>query len=408
MQTQVKDRHVSYGESIVPPAKLFFLFLINLLMAANVFGQAGEVATGKVADEKGQPLPGVSVQVKGTTKGTSTAPDGTFSITVPEKNAVLVFSYVGYKRTEARAASQLQIRLEAGESALNEVVVVGYGTQKKGNILGAVATLDATNLIEKPLGRVEQALIGQMPGVQVRQQTGMPGQGLSILVRGSGSITAGSEPLYVIDGFPLDVVSNNGSGGFSGSPLNNINPNDIESVQVLKDAAAGAIYGSRAANGVVIITTKRGRSGKAKINFNAYTGFSKISKKLDVLSAGEWVAMATEVANTNWVNSGTGRTASQSNAERRAILGLANGVYNTSYMPDERWSQPGHPGLTYLDWQDEIYRTAPFGNYEVSASGGTDNVHYFFSGNHLSQTGTVIGSEYKNYGARANIQSLLN
>ena len=405
MQTQVKDRHVSYGESIVPPAKLFFLFLINLLMAANVFGQAGEVATGKVADEKGQPLPGVSVQVKGTGKGTSTAPDGSFSITVPEKNAVLVFSYVGYKRTEARAGNQLQIKLEAGESALNEVVVVGYGTQKKGDILGAVATLDATNLIEKPLGRVEQALIGQMPGVQVRQQTGMPGQGLSILVRGSGSITAGSEPLYVIDGFPLDVVSNNGSGGFSGSPLNNINPNDIESVQVLKDAAAGAIYGSRAANGVVIITTKRGQSGKAKINFNAYTGFSKISKKLDVLSADEWVAMATEVANTNWVNSGTGRTASQSNAERRAILGLANGVYNTSYMPDERWAQPGHPGLTYLDWQDEIYRTAPFGNYEISASGGTDNVHYFFSGNHLSQTGTVIGSEYKNYGARANIEA---
>jgi TonB-linked SusC/RagA family outer membrane protein len=244
-----------------------------------------------------------------------------------------------------------------------------------------------------------------MPGVQVRQQTGMPGQGLSILVRGSGSITAGSEPLYVIDGFPLDVVSNNGSGGFTGSPLNNINPNDIESVQVLKDAAAGAIYGSRAANGVVIITTKRGVAGKPKIGFNAYTGVSKVAKKLDVLNAGEWVAMASELADYNWVNSGTGRTAGQTNAERRSILGLADGTYNTSYMKDERWAMPGHPGLTYLDWQDEIYRTAPFGNYEVSASGGTDNVRYFFSGNHLSQTGTVVGSDYKNYGARANIEA---
>lgn len=408
MQTHVahvKDRHVSYGKSIVPVTKLFISFFICLLAVVNVSGQSRHVTTGKVSDEKGQPLPGVSIQVKGTGHGTSTLADGSFSITVPDGNAVLVFSYVGYKKAEARAGDQLKIRLISGESALNEVVVVGYGTQRKGNILGAVTTLDATNLIEKPLGRAEQALIGQMPGVQVRQQTSMPGQGLSILVRGSGSITAGSEPLYVIDGFPLDVVGNNGSGGFTGSPLNNINPNDIESVQVLKDAAAGAIYGSRAANGVVIITTKKGQSGKARISFNAYTGVSKISKKLDVLSADEWVAMATELANYNWVNSGTGRTATQSNAERRTILGLANGAYNTSYMPDERWSQPGHPGLTYLDWQDEIYRTAPFGNYEISASGGTENVHYFFSGNHLSQTGTVIGSDYKNYGARANIEA---
>jgi TonB-dependent starch-binding outer membrane protein SusC len=406
---RVRDCHAPYRTGMLPVLKFIFpvVFLLCLMTGTMVYAQSGHIVQGTVTDEKGQPLPGVSVQLKGTSKGTSSGPDGRFQINVPDDNAILFFSYVGYKKAEIPAGKvqQLPVKLTAGESALNEVIVVGYGTQKKGNVLGAVASLDGANLIEKPLGRMEQALIGAMPGVQVRQQTSMPGQGLSILVRGSGSITAGTEPLYVIDGFPLDVASNNGSGGFSGSPLNNLNPNDIENIQVLKDAAAGAIYGSRAANGVVLITTKRGQSGKAKISFNAYTGLSKISKKLDVLNADEWVAMATTVANTAWVNSAAGRSASQTNEERRVILGLPVGSVNTSYMTDDRWAQPGHPGLTYLDWQDEIYRTAPFGNYEISASGGTDNVHYFFSGNHLSQTGTVVGSDYKNYGARANIEA---
>lgn len=391
------------GMAIILPYLSCVLILLSCLqsIAATI------PISGKVTDEKGQALPGVSVQLKGTSTGTSTGTDGTFTINVPDQYAVLVFSYVGYGRQEVPVAGQkhLNVKLASSESALSEVVVVGYGTQQKGNILGAVTTMPTGNLIEKPLGRVEQALIGQMPGVQVKQQTGMPGQGLSITVRGGGSVTAGTEPLYVVDGFPLDVVSNNGSGGFTASPLNNLNPNDIESIQVLKDAAAGAIYGSRAANGVVIITTKRGQSGKAKIAFNATTGISKIQRKTDLLSADEWVKMATEVANTNWVASGSGRTASQTNAERAALLGLASGTVNTSYMTDDRWAEPGHPGLTYLDWQDEIFRTAPFGNYEVAASGGTDNVHYFISGNYLNQDGTVINSSYRNYGARANVEA---
>ncbi|WPV70043.1 TonB-dependent receptor [Chitinophaga sp. LS1] len=384
-----------------------FMCCVLILLSCLQSFAATIPITGKVTDEKGQPLPGVSVQLKGTGTGVSTGTDGTFSINVPDQYAVLVFSYVGYGKQEVPVGGQkhLTVKLASSESALSEVVVVGYGTQQKGNILGAVTTMPVGNLIEKPLGRAEQALIGQMPGVQVKQQTGMPGQGLSITIRGSGSVTAGTEPLYVVDGFPLDVVSNNGSGGFTASPLNNLNPNDIESIQVLKDAAAGAIYGSRAANGVVIITTKRGQSGKAKIAFNATTGLSKINRKTDVLSADEWVKMATEVANTNWVASGSGRSATQTNAERASILGLASGVVNTSYMTDDRWAEPGHPGLTYIDWQDEIFRTAPFGNYEVSASGGTDNVHYFISGNYLDQDGTVINSSFKNYGARANVEA---
>lgn len=361
---------------------------------------------GNVTDEKNLPLPGVSIRIKGSKQSVSTNTNGDFQITSAEVQPTLVFTYIGYKTKEIIYSGQpLTVKLDPDQSALDEVVVVGYGTQKKSDVLGAVATFNAKNVEEKPITRVEQALIGQMAGVQVRQQSGMPGAALSIQVRGTGSITAGNEPLYVLDGFPLDIASQSASGGITNSPLDNLNPNDIESVQVLKDAAAGAIYGSRAANGVVIITTKRGVAGKAKINFNANSGVSQVSRKLDVLSADEWVAQATELANTAWVASGTGRTASQTNAQRAAILALPVGTINTTYMTDPRWALEGHPGLDYVDWQDAVYRKAVYQNYELSASGGSENVHYFISGNYLNQNGTLINSNYKNYGLRANIEA---
>jgi len=362
--------------------------------------------SGKVTDEKNLPLPGVSVRVKGTTQVVSTNPDGEFKLITDLNQPILVFSYVGYKTKELVYNGQpVSVKLDPDQSKLEEVLVVGYGTQRKSDVLGSVASFNAKAVEEKPIVRVEQALIGQMAGVQVRQQSATPGAGLSIQVRGAGSITAGNEPLYVLDGFPLDVASQNAAGGISNSPLDNLNPNDIESVQVLKDAAAGAIYGSRAANGVVIITTKKGISGKPKISVNANAGISSIARKIDMLSADEWVAQATELANSAWVASGTGRTATQTNAERAAILGLAAGTINTAYMTDPRWAQPGHPGLDYVDWQDAIFTRAPYQNYEVSASGGSENVSYFISGNVLNQNGTLINSNFKNYGIRANVEA---
>ena len=362
---------------------------------------------GKITDEKGEPLAGVNVQIKNTDKGVITGADGSFSISLPDARTVLVITHVGYivQEVHPNGKSNVSISLIPEQSNLNEVVVVGYGTQKRSDVSGAVATLPARNTEEKPITRIEQALIGQMPGVQVRQQTGMAGSGLSILVRGSGSITAGNEPLYVIDGFPLDVSGQNADGSFSFNPLNNLNPNDIESIQVLKDAAAGAIYGSRAANGVVIITTKKGQSGKMRISVNAKSGISQVARKLDVLNPDEWVAMATDVANTAWVNSGAGRTASQTNAERATILGIPTDSINTSYMTDPRWAIAGHPGLEYIDWQDAVYRKAWYQNYEAAASGGSDNVKYFISGNYLNQDGTLINSNYINYGLRANVEA---
>ena len=385
--------------------------------------------TGKVTSEKGEALPGVTVLVKGTTNGATTNPDGTFSLSVPEAPGTLVFSFIGFK-TQEKAFSgpgEFTIRLADDTKSLDEVVVVGYGTQKRADVTSAIATLDARKLEERPITRVDQALVGQLAGVQVKQVSGVPGRAFSIQVRGAGSISAGNEPLYVIDGFPLETAAANGGGRFgSGNPLDNINPNDIEKIEVLKDAAAAAIYGSRAANGVVLITTKRGRSGKPQISVNSYIGGSRAAKKLDLLNGEEWISKATEIINSNWVRStpttagATPRTADQDNATRRQILNTtrtATGAlptqlgptqYNTDLMLDERWALPGHPGLQFVDWQDQLYRTGITQNYQVSASGATDNVNYFVSGNYSDQQGFALGLGYKRYSARANVEVKAN
>ncbi len=383
------------------------LFFSLIVLSGSYAAAQDFPVKGKVSNEKGEPLAAVTVQVKGGRGSATTGADGSYQLSVPDRRSVLVFTSVGYKSQEVPLGGRAQVDVVLGQqqSDLNEVVVVGYGTQRRSDVTGAVATFNARSVEEKPIGRIEQALIGQMPGVQVRQQSGMAGSGLSILVRGTGSITAGNEPLYVLDGFPLDVSGQNSNGGFTANPLDNLNPNDIESIQVLKDASAGAIYGSRAANGVVIITTKRGQVGNAKISANVKTGVASVSRKLDLLSAQEWTVMAAEEADSAWVHSKAGRTADQTNAQRAAILNLTGGTVNPSYMTDPRWAEAGHPGLQYVDWQDAVYRRAAYQNYELSASGGSENVRYFISGNYLDQDGTVIGSNYINYGVRANVEA---
>jgi TonB-linked SusC/RagA family outer membrane protein len=365
------------------------------------------IIKGKVTDDKGQPLAGVTVAVKGSEKAVTTDANGEFTISIPDNNAILRFSYVGFTATELKAGNTdlLNIKLSADTKDLNQIVVVGYGTQKKRNITGAVASYNANDIPDRPLARVDQALVGQMAGVQVKQTTGIPGKAFSIQVRGSGSISAGNEPLYVIDGFPLAQTSPNASGSFgTGNPLDNINPNDIESIQVLKDAASAAIYGSRAANGVVLITTKKGVSGKPSVNVNAYLGYAEASRKLDMLSGEEWMDRATEMINAQWEASGPGRSASQSTAERRQLLGLQPGQVNTNYILDDRWAQPGHPGLYLIDWQNEALRKGLVQSYQLSGSGGNEFVKYYVSGNYTHQNGILIGMDYTNYAARANLE----
>ncbi|WP_324677470.1 TonB-dependent receptor [Hymenobacter sp. GOD-10R] len=361
--------------------------------------------TGRVVSAKDEGLPGVTVVVKGTTNGTTTGADGSFKLSVPETGGTLVFSYIGYQTQERKfsGSETLTIKLVEDTKALDEVVVVGYGTQKKGDVTGAIASFNAEKLQERPLARVDQALVGQLAGVQVKQTTGVPGRGFSVQVRGAGSITANNEPLYVIDGFPLEAASQNSSGRFgNGSPLDNINPNDIENIEVLKDAAAAAIYGSRAANGVVLITTKRGKSGKPKINLNTYAGFTRAVRKLDMLNADEWIDRSVEIINANWVNSGPGRLATQTTAERQAALKVT--TIDPKYMIDDRWLQPGHPGLDYVDWQKEAFRTGFTQDVQLAASGASDFVNYYVSGDYLKQDGMVIGLGYKRYSGRANVE----
>ncbi len=379
-----------------------------LLLSLNSKAQESESISGVVKDESsGDPLAGVSVVLLGTSNGTITDDNGAYELTQVNSSDTLKFSFLGYtdKLISVRQAkSQDEVLLTPGDKALDEVVVIGYGTEKKGNVLGSVATFNTDNLDERPVGRIDQALVGEMPGVRVKQTSGIPGHGLSVQIRGSGSISAGDEPLYVVDGFPITGASPNGSGNYSnGNPLDNLNPNDIESIQVLKDAASAAIYGSRAANGVVIITTKHGKKGAPEISLNAYAGFSERSKKLDMLDGQEWANRATEMINAQWEASGPGRSASQSNEERRQILGLSDGEVNTKYMIDPRWAKAGHPGLQYIDWQDEAFRKGLQQNYELSARGGTDVVRYFISGNYSNQQGMIKNLDYKDYSARANV-----
>lgn len=387
------------------------IWLLAVLFLTGPAWAQGQVAskltvTGKVLDDAGQPVAGASVIVKGTRNAVTAGADGGFSIVVA-REATLVISYVGFQDKEVKVTGTAlgSIAMVKGDKSLEDVVVIGYGTQKRQNVTAAVATMDTKSIGERPVTRIDQAMIGQMPGVTIRQQTGMPGSGFSILVRGTGSITAGTEPLYVVDGFPLDVNGLNTAGGFSnGNPLNNLNPDDIESIQVLKDAAAGAIYGSRAANGVVLITTKRGQIGKTRLTVLANAGISQAARKMDLLGADDWIKLATDLENYKWVNSGTGRTADQTIAYRQAVLGLAPNNYNTTYMADPRWFEPGHPGLEYVNWQDSAFRAAPFQNYELSASGGTESVRYFVSGNYLNQAGVLLNTGYVNYSARANLE----
>ncbi|HWK04323.1 MAG TPA: TonB-dependent receptor [Puia sp.] len=364
--------------------------------------------TGRVVDEKGQGVAGASLMIKGSGTATSTDANGDFLIRVHLGKDVLVVSYVGYQNKEVLVdRKNLLISLSSSNKSMDDVVVIGYGTQKRGNISGAVALLKNDHFDERPITRIDQALVGQLAGVTVKQNTGVPGKAFSIQVRGSGSISAGNEPLYVIDGMPLTNNSSNTANGtfVGGNPMDNINPNDIESIEVLKDAAAAAIYGSRASNGVVLITTKHGQNGKPRISVNGYTGYNEASKKLKMLNGQQWIDRATEMINAAYVlkYGSAGATASDAPATRAALIGLAPGQVNVGYMIDPRWAMPGHPGLEFEDWQSVIERKGLMQNGEVSASGGTEAVKYFVSGNYARQDGFIKGVDYKAYSARANV-----
>lgn len=319
--------------------------------------------TGKVTDEKGDGLPGVSVILKGSQRGTTTNVDGSFQIDVPDRNSVLIFSFVGYLSKEVTIDSQssLAVSLQIDNRSLEEVVVVGYGTVKKSDLTGSLSQVKAKELNAYPANSVLQALSGRAAGVQVLQNNGSPGSGMSVRIRGTNSLNGSNEPLYVVDGFPIN--------GGNPTILNNA---DIESMEILKDASATAIYGSRGANGVVLITTKQGKAGKTRIDFETSYSIQKLRKKLDMMNAKEYATFYNEQAANDKLN-----------------------PYFTQAQIDAL-------GEGY-DWQNLIFRQAAMKSTSLNVSGGNEKTNFSISGSAFNQDGIVKGSDYNRYSIRTNI-----
>ncbi len=338
--------------------------------------------SGRVTQGNGEGLPGVTVLVKGTNIGTSTDAGGNFTLSVPE-GGTLVFSTIGYTAKEVAitgATPSLAVTLQENAQALGEIVVVGYGTQTKADVTGAIASVSGREIAAQPVADPAQALQGRAAGVTVVSNSGSPGGqgGVSIRVRGITS-AGNNSPLYVVDGFPLPAATD-GNGNPTGTEINNINPNDIESIDVLKDASATAIYGVRAANGVVLITTKHGKAGTSNINIDVYAGVQNVWRKPGLLNSQQYATLNNEARNN----------------------------YNAQFPNDKRALNPLFDtpekiaALPTTNWINEIFRPARIQSYTVGANGGSEKARYAISAGYFQQTGTIIGSDFQRFTLRTN------
>jgi len=385
MLIKMKSKRKSFNRWI------YCLFIIITLIGISnsIYAQTTtRIITGIVTDEDGTTLPGAAVLVKGTKTSTSTNVDGKYSISVPSDESVLVFSYVGATSTEAIVGTTvvLNITLKSSVSILSDVVVIGYGTAKRSNVTSAISSISEKDIKDLPVSGVDQVLQGKVAGVSVTTNGGQPGGGVSVRVRGVTSVN-GNEPLYVVDGVPLqsnrNSISQDQLGGMGGqtsqSPLASLNPSDILSVDILKDASAQAIYGSLAANGVVIVTTKRGKAGEGKITYEGYYGLQEVQKKLKIMDLSQFAQYNNEVL-----------------GEIAAVDG------NTTFTTVGEFQNPSILGKG-TDWQDEVFRSGVMQNHQVSFSGGQDKTNYYTSFNYFSQEGTIIGSDFNRLSLRFNI-----
>ena len=325
-------------------------------------GDAGKTIKGVINDEQGETIIGASVIIKGEDTGTTSDMDGRFTLEAPE-GAILVISYIGYHTQEVkvRKRSLLRVVLKEDNQLLDEVVVVGYGTVKKSDLTGAVSGVSNRQYKNQPVQRVENILQGRTPGVEVTATSGMPGASMKVRVRGTTSINKSSDPLYVIDG----IISSSG--------LDGINPSDIQSMEILKDASSTAIYGSRGSNGVILITTKQGSEGKAQVTFDASVGFSTVRKQYDLLNAYEYATALNDIRGSSTISA-------------EDLEAYKNGTKG-------------------INWTDLLTRTGITQDYRLAISGGNEKVKYLISGNVLDQEAITIMSDYKRYGIRANIDS---
>lgn len=359
------------------------LFTLFLAMAQEGFGQ-GQIIQGTVTDKSGNPIPGTSVTLKGTTIGTVADIDGKFSFNAPERGT-LVFSFIGFEKKEIQIGNESVINVQLGEqlSDLGEVVIVGYGVQRKSDLTGSVSSVGSREIKQVAIASLDQALQGRASGVQVTQASAAPGGGVSIRIRGGNSINASNEPLYVIDGIPFfpdnAALSPGASGGAQPqNALANINPGDIESMEILKDASATAIYGSRGANGVVIITTKRGKAGAINVDVESYYGIQQVSRTIPLLNAEEFATIANEAR----VNRGQ------------------TPIFTPQQIADFRNNS--------TDWQSEVFTEAPIQNHQVTVSGGDAKTRYAISGNYFNQEGVVLNSGFSRGSIRINVDKTIN
>ncbi|WP_373135706.1 SusC/RagA family TonB-linked outer membrane protein [Phocaeicola plebeius] len=345
---------------------LFVLFSMTVAMAQVL-------VKGTVIDKTGESVIGASIQVKGTTQGTITDIDGKFSLGVPDKKSVIVISFIGYatKELQVDPSKPMSIVLEEDTKVLDEVVVVGYQEVRKKDLTGSVAKADMNELLNTPVGSFDQTLGGRIAGVNVSSGEGTPGGTMNIVIRGNNSLTQDNSPLYVIDGFPVEDAA----------IASTINPSDIESLDILKDASATAIYGARGANGVVIITTKKGKVGKAQITYDGSVTMQHVTRTIPMMDAYEFVKLQAETYPASIANS--------------------TGGYLMEYQ-GKQWTLEDYRDIFQYDWQDEILRTALQHNHNIRITGGTEGVRYNASVSYYNQDGILLNSGYERFQARAN------
>lgn len=335
--------------------------------------------SGTVTDKEGVPLPGVNILEKGTANGVVSDFDGNYSISINNDNATLVFSYLGFKTYEVRIGdnSTLDVELTVESQGLDEVVVVGYGSQLRKDLTTSVSSIKEAEFENVPVASADALLQGRAAGVQVVQNSGTPGAENYVRIRGNSSLLGQNRPLYIVDGVQLNNITTNvlDAGGQLTTATNDINPNDIKSIEILKDAAATAIYGARASNGVVLITTKSGQTGKAKFTFNAYTGFQNVYKKYDLLNAEQYRDLRIEAINNT-------------NERQNSTIPIPDFINGNG---------------ANTDWQDEIFRTAEISDINLSMTGGNEKISYYLSLGRFLQEGTIIGQGYERKNARINV-----
>ncbi|WP_300761865.1 TonB-dependent receptor [uncultured Parabacteroides sp.] len=380
---------------------------ITLVPKAKVAAQDKKTVTGKIVDANGEPIIGANIVEKGTTNGTITDIDGNFTLEASDKS-ILIVSFIGYAPREIVVGNQrnISVKLNEDTEVLDEVVVVGYGTQKKSDVTTAVASVSSENLKNRAAVNFGEAMAGQVPGVLIQQTNGAPGgEGLTIKVRGTGSITQSNDPLYVVDGYPME-----------GGAFRLLNSSDIESIQVLKDASSTAIYGSRGANGVVIITTKKGQIGKPTVQLNAYVGFQQREKKIEMMNRDQYVQWFIDGRNQAWldakvissdpnqsphsINDPNSRRALYSGASSQYMIPDGTGSYKYNFLDPASVAQ-----MPDNDWQDLLYRNALTQQYELSVNGGSENTRYTFSGSYTNQDGIVRNTDYERFNFRTNVSS---